>query len=85
MSAIKRWHITHHRQGSVEYQVWDAMLLCWTLGWVGVPPALLLAPAIGVAACFGLFNAPSAYVALRRWLHRRGTLRCDWLGSARGR
>ena len=83
MSAVKRWHITHHRQGSVEYQVWDGMLTCWMLGWMGVPPAMLLAPVLGAALCLALIHAPSVYVAVRRRLHRRGRLRCDWLDSTR--
>lgn len=81
LSTVKHWHITHKRDHSVEYQVWDAMLTCWVLGWVGVPAALVLAPRIGVAACVLLHFAPEAYVRLRRTLHRRGLLRCDWLGS----
>ena len=83
LSAVRRWHITHHRQGSLEDQAWDAVLTCWVLGWIGVPPALVLAPAAGGLLCVVLFFAPSAYVALRRWLHQRGRLRCDWLDSAR--
>ena len=83
MSAVKRWHIAHHRQGSVEYQVWDLMLICWMLGWMGLPPAVLLAPALGVLGCVTLFYAPASYVRLRRHLHRRGALRCDWLDSTR--
>ncbi|OYV00228.1 MAG: hypothetical protein CFE45_09930 [Burkholderiales bacterium PBB5] len=83
LSAVKRWHIHHHRQGSVEYQVWDSMLTCWMLGWMGLPPAVLLAPGWAVVPCVALFFAPSLYVALRRRLHSRGVLRCDWLDSTR--
>lgn len=82
LATIKRWHLTHPRRGSVEMQVWDAMLTCWVLGWMGVPPAVVLAPAYGVALCAVLFFAPSIYVWLRVRLHRRGVLRCDWLSSA---
>jgi hypothetical protein len=81
LSAVKRWHIAHHRQGSVEYQAWDIVIICWVLGWMGVPPALVLAPVVGVLCCGALLLMPPAYVGLRRRLHRRGTLRCDWLGS----
>ncbi len=82
LSAVKRWHIQHHRQGSCEYQVWDLMLTCWVLGFVGLPAAMLLAPEAGGLACLLLFLAPSLYVRLRRRLHRHGVLRCDWLDSA---
>jgi hypothetical protein len=81
LATIKRWHLSHPRPGSVEQQVWDGMLTCWILGWMGVPPALVLAPELAWAICPGLFLAPTAYVRLRVWLHRRGLLRCDWLGS----
>lgn len=82
LSAVKHWHISHHRQGSFEYQVWDLMLTCWVLGFVGLPAAMLLAPEAGSLACLLLFLAPSLYVRLRHRLHRRGALRCDWLDSA---
>lgn len=82
LATIKRWHLTHPRPGSLEQQVWDAILTCWILGWMGVPPALVLAPELGVAACIGLFLAPTLYVRLRARLHRRGILRCDWLASS---
>ncbi|NRF70841.1 hypothetical protein HLB44_27935 [Aquincola sp. S2] len=82
LSTVKRWHQTHHKRG-LEYQLWDAMLTCWILGWMGLPAALLLAPEIGVLLCPVLYFAPSLYVRLRLRLHRRGVLRCDWLDSAR--
>ena len=82
LSSVKRWHQSHRRDRSVEYQVWDMVLTCWVLGLVGLPAAVVLAPMGGVAACAALFCAPEAYVALRRGLHRRGWLRCDWLASA---
>jgi len=82
LSAVKRWHISHHRQGTLEYQVWDLLLVSWVIGFVGLPPAMVLAPEAGGAACLALFLSPTLYVALRRRLHRRGRLRCDWLDSA---
>ena len=83
LATIKRWHLTHPQGRPVESQLWDDMLTCWVLGWMGVPVAVLLAPELGVLACVLLYFAPSAYVGLRRRLHRRGLLRCDWLGSTR--
>lgn len=82
LATVKRWHQTHHRERSVEYQLWDAMLTCWVLGWMGVPAAVLLAPEYGVMSCVLLYFAPSLYVRLRAHLHRQGRLRCDWLASA---
>lgn len=79
LSMIKRWHQTHHRDHGLEYQVWDGMLTCWILGWMGLPAAVLLAPEAGLPACLLLYLAPTLYVALRSRLHREGWLRCDWL------
>lgn len=82
LAMVKRWHQSHHREQGLEYQVWDAMLTCWVLGWMGVMPAVVLAPELGIATCVALYYAPSLYVHGRAWLHRRGVLRCDWLDSA---
>ena len=82
MATVKRWHLTHRHDRWVEYQLWDAVLTCWVLGWFGLPAAVFLAPALGVAVCAALSFAPEAYLQLRRRLHRRGVLRCDWLGCA---
>lgn len=82
LTTVKRWHLTHHRERSLEYRLWDTMLMCWVLGWMGMPAAVLLAPVAGVVGCLLLYSAPALYVGLRRRLHRRGVLRCDWLDSA---
>ena len=83
LSAVKRWHINHPRSGSVEVNLWDAVLTCWVLGWMGLAPAAVLSPQMGLPLCAALSLMPSLYVQLRRRLHQRGRLRCDWLSSAR--
>lgn len=83
MSILKRWFVAHRDSSPLEYHTWDAMLTLWLLGWMGVPPALLLHWLWGVALCVPLFFAPALYVRLRCRLHRRGALRCDWLGLLR--
>ena len=82
MSSVKRWHQTHRRDRPFEHQVWDAVLTCWVIGWVGLPAAVLLASRAGLAASALLFCMPEVYLLLRRLLHRQGLLRCDWLASA---
>ncbi len=79
MSTLKRWHVAHREQAPLEYHAWDAVLTLWLLGWMGLPPALLLHWLWAVVLCLPLFLAPPAYVRLRAGLHARGTLRCDWL------
>ncbi len=81
MASLKRWHNTHRRSGWIECQLWDLMLTCWVLGWVGLPEAALFGPSGTPWICLGLIAAPTAYVAWRAWLHRRGVLRCDWLSA----
>lgn len=79
MSQLKRWHVDHREHAPLEYHAWDGVLTLWLLGWMGVPPALLLHWTWMVLACIPLAFAPGAYVRLRLRLHRRGRLRCDWL------
>jgi hypothetical protein len=79
MSSLKHWHVAHRDSAPIEYHAWDAVLILWMLGWVGVPPALLLHWDWAVLLCVPMFFAPPLYVRLRKRLHRRGALRCDWL------
>lgn len=79
LQAIKLWHEAHKPDSPVEYHAWDGVLTAWVVGWMGEPAALLLWWPSLALFCAALFLVPSAYVALRRTLHRRGVLRCDWL------
>jgi hypothetical protein len=81
LSAVKRWHVRHRDRRPVELRAWDAVLTLWVLGWMGAVPALLLREPLAVVLCVLAFYAHGLYVALRRRLHRRGKLRCDWLDS----
>jgi len=81
LQAVKRWHLEHKDQHPLEYHVWDLVLTAWVLGWAGMPATLLLWwPGVS-ALCVLLYFTPRLYVGLRRWLHLRGRLRCDWLES----
>ena len=83
MSSLKRWHAAHRERAPVEYHVWDTVLTLWVVGWVGVPPALMLHWRWAVLTCAVMFFAPPVYVRLRAYLHRHGWLRCDWLPALR--
>lgn len=83
LSVVKRWHVLHRRDRPVEFHTWDTVLTLWLVGWLGIPAELILWQLYGLLACSALLFAPAAYVALRRRLHRRGRLRCDWLEAAR--
>ncbi len=83
MSLLKRWHLAHRDDAPIEYHAWDGVLTLWVLGWMGVPPALLLHWGWAVMSCVPLFFAPPIYVRLRARLHEGGRLRCDWIAIAR--
>ncbi len=82
MSAVKHWHIVHHRRGTIEYRVWDALLACWVVGCIGTVSSVVLSSMGGVAACMALSCAPGGYARMRKRLDRLGVLRCDWLVPA---
>lgn len=79
MTQLKRWQVAHRAGSPIEYHTWDAVLTVWLMGWMGVPSALLLWQPEGVFLCVAAFFAPALYPRMRTRLHRRGTLRCDWL------
>jgi len=79
LSTLKRWHVAHRDRNPLEYHAWDAVLTLWLMGWMGLPPMLLLNWLWGTLLCLLMFYAPPLYVRLRLRLHRRGALRCDWL------
>lgn len=81
MSTLKRWHVANRERSPLEYHTWDAMLTLWLLGWLGWAPALVLGNEWVLPLCVLMFFAPRLYVALRRRLHTRGRLRCDWLAE----
>lgn len=83
LSDVKRWHVSHHRQQSLECQLWDLVLMCWLIGCMGMAPAWLLMPMPGLPLCAALILTPTLYVQARRKLHQTQRLRCDWLDSAR--
>jgi hypothetical protein len=79
LHSLKAWHLRHGSAKRVEWQLWEAVLTLWLLGWAGIPAALLAGAAWMPLACMGLIALPSAYVLLRSRLHRQRRLRCDWL------
>jgi hypothetical protein len=79
LSRVKRWQVAHRACAPLEYHVWDTVLTLWLMGWVGLPAAVLVQTAAGVAACIAMSFAPAFYVELRTLLHQTGRLRCDWL------
>ena len=85
LATIKQWHLSHPLGHPVEQQVWDAMLASWVFGWTGLPAAWLLNSMVAAVLCLLMLHLPGGYVRMRRRLHQRGRLRCDWLSSAPSR
>jgi hypothetical protein len=80
---LKVWHARQGHRHPVERQLWDAVLTVWLLGWVGAPTALLLHIGWAEAACVSVLFLPGLYVRVRRWLHNKRRLRCDWIVALR--
>jgi hypothetical protein len=40
LKKLKEWHIAQHGTHPVEYEVWNAVLTVWLMGWIGCLPAL---------------------------------------------
>ena len=76
---LKVWHVRQGHRHPVERFIWDAVLTVWLLGWVGAPTAFLLQVGWAAAGCVSVLFLPGLYVGLRRQLHNRRRLRCDWI------
>ena len=81
--SLKTWHLRHAQQHPVERHAWDAVLTLWMMAWAGGVASLLLGAAWVELGCLALLFLPTAYVGLRRRLHRDGRLRCDWMAALR--
>jgi hypothetical protein len=76
---LKVWHLRQGRRHPIEKNLWDAVLTIWLLGCVGAPAAFLLHAGWAEVACLSVLFLPGLYVTLRRWLHNKRLLRCDWI------
>ena len=79
LQRIKQWHVSHRHRHPIEYQLWDAMLTLWVVGWVGLLPASALQQLWAVPLCVLAIAAPSLYAAWRNRAHRQKRVRCDWI------
>ncbi len=79
--AVRRWHLGHARP--IEKQVWDAVLTLWLAGCVAAPVLWLTGQLLLEPAAMAAWFLPGAYVRLRRGLHRRDWLRCEWITALR--
>ena len=79
---LRLWY-RHHAGYRIESAVWNGVLTLWLAACVGEPVAWLLQADGAALAALPLLFAPGAYVGMRRRLHRRGRLRCDWIVALR--
>jgi hypothetical protein len=80
VSQVRRWLLLHGQQGhAVELQALDLVMILWVLSWVSLPSLMLIGLWGVLPLCLAAFLLPTVYAALRRRLHRKGRLRCDWL------
>lgn len=79
LQRIRQWHVANKDDHPLEYQVWDGVLCCWLMGWVGWLPVLLFELLWAGPLCLLGSAMPRLYVAWRGRAHRRQRLRCDWL------
>ena len=80
---LKLWHQRQGQRHPVERALWDAVLTVWLLGWIGAPTAFLLHAGWAELACLSVLFLPGIYVAVRRRLHNKRRLRCDWIVALR--
>ncbi len=80
---LRMWHLRQGHRHPVERALWDAVLTVWLLGWVGAPTAFLLHLGWAELGCLSVLFLPGCYVAVRRTLHNKRRLRCDWIIAVR--
>jgi hypothetical protein len=78
---LKVWHSRHAGDRPLEGHVWNGVLTLWLIGWVGAPAAWLIGLDALALAGLVLLPLPTLYVTVRRTLHRRRLLRCDWIAA----
>lgn len=80
LQRIKNWHAVSRALHPVENVVWEAVMTAWLLGWTAWLPAAILEAPWAYPLCLMGILLPQLYVQLRATAHRRGKLRCEWLG-----
>ena len=79
LKKLKDWHIAQRGTHAVEYEVWNAVITVWLMGWIGCLPALTFDAPWALPLCLLGVLAPQLYVHARVRAHETGRLRCDWL------
>ena len=78
LHAIKKWHVAHKSEHPLEYELWDAVLTVWLMGWIGWLPVYVLEAWWAIPLCAAGMVTPRLYVTWRQQAHAQCRLRCDW-------
>ena len=79
LHRIRQWHVEHAQDHPLELQLWDTVMTCWFMGWVGWLPTFALDVWWAAALCLMGMLAPAVYIAWRGHAHALNQLRCDWI------
>ncbi len=79
LQRLKIWHVAERASHPMEYEIWNAVLVAWLMGWIGCLPALTFQSLWILPLCLLGVLAPQLYVYVRLRAHHAGRLRCDWL------
>ncbi|MFM2121414.1 MAG: hypothetical protein RL722_2882 [Pseudomonadota bacterium] len=83
LSDFKRWHVGHRQDHAIEFALCDLVLGAWVAGWTSLPAFIVIDHAGWLPASMAMVLTPEFYIGLRRRLHLRQVLRCDWLEAVR--
>ena len=79
LQRIKKWHVAHKAEHPLEYQLWEAVLTLWVVGWVGWLPAFAFDAWWALPLCAVAMAAPGLYIGRRAKAHALQRVRCEWL------
>ena len=80
LQRIKKWQMAHQAEHPVEYELWQAVMTVWVMGWVGWLPAFAFDAWWAMPLCAVAMAAPGLYIGWRAKAHAMQRLRCEWLG-----
>ncbi len=81
LQRIRQWHLAHRAEHPLEYQLWDAVLTVWLMGWVGWLPAYAMDDWWLASLCALSMFLPQLYMDWRARAHVNQKLRCDWMAA----
>ncbi len=81
LQRVKKWHVLHKADHPLEYQLLDAVLTIWIMGWVGLLPVFVLDAEWCLPFSLLAMTLPNLYIGWRIAAHNAQRLRCDWVNQ----